>query len=244
IATAASTVSAGGWTELTGVSSTIDAANGTDIGIRAMAFSRGPYATSHVLYLGTTNGRIYRINDPRNATASAVPINITPAGVNGNVQDIAVNPNNDDEIIAVVSNYGVISVWWTGNAKSAIPTWKNAEGNLTLPSFRSCMIVVKKDASNNPVTEYYVGTSVGLYSTANLGSVLTANQSPVWVREGANILNYAVVQSLAYRPADNVLLVGTHGNGMYYANIGNPNFTPNLNTGINDPVLNDRNFIL
>src|SRR5690606_4131072 len=112
-----------------------------------------------------------------------------------------------------------------------------------LPSFRSCMIVVKKDASNNPVTEYYVGTSVGLYSTLNLGTVLTANQSPVWVREGANILNYAVVQSLAYRPADNVLLVGTHGNGMYYANIGNPNFTPNLNTGINDPVLNDRNFI-
>ena len=57
------------------------------------------------------------------------------------------------------------------------------------------------------------------------------------------MLNYAVVQSLAYRPADNVLLVGTHGNGMYYANIGNPNFTPNLNTGINDPVLNDGNFI-
>ena len=241
--TAASTVSAGGWTEMTGVSSAIDPSNGTTIGIRAMAFSRGPYATSHVLYLGTTNGRIYRLDNPRNAAATTVPINITPASLSGNVQDIAVNPNNDDEIMAVVSNYGVVSVWWTKNAKAAIPTWKTAEGNLTLPSFRSCMIIVKKDAANNPVTEYYVGTSVGLYSTLNLGTVLTANQSPVWVREGANMLNYAVVQSLAYRPSDNVLLVGTHGNGMYYANIGSPNFTPNLNTGINDPVLNDRNFI-
>jgi hypothetical protein len=241
--TAASTVSAGGWVELTGVSNTIDPSNGTTIAIRALAFSRGPYTSSHILYIGTTNGRIYRLDDPRNVAASTSPINITPPGVNGNVQDIAVNPNNDDEVMAVVSNYGVISVWWTNNAKSANPTWKNAEGNLTLPSFRSCMIVVKKDASNNPITEYYVGTSVGLYSVANLGTTLIANQSPVWVREGGNVLNFAVIQSLAYRPLDNVMLIGTHGNGMYYANIGSPNFTPNLNTGINDPVLNDRNFI-
>ena len=38
------------------------------------------------------------------------------------------------------------------------------------------------------------------------------------------------------------MVVGTHGNGMYYSFLGTPNFTPNLNTGI-DPVINDRNFI-
>ena len=241
--TTASTVTPTTWTELTGVSSLIDPSNGTNISIRGMAISRGPYATSHVLYLGTDNGRIYRLDNPRNAAASTTPVNITPPLLNGTVQDIAVNPNNDDEIIAVVSNYNTTSVWWTKNAKSASPTWKNAEGNLTLPSYRSCMIVVKKDASNNPVTEYYVGTSVGLYSVLNLGTTLTAGGTPTWQREGGTILNYAVVQSLSYRPVDNVLLVGTHGNGMYYTIIGSPNFTPNLNTGINDPVLNDKNFI-
>jgi hypothetical protein len=38
-----------------------------------------------------------------------------------------------------------------------------------------------------------------------------------------------------YRPQDNVLLIGTHGNGMYYAMIGNPDFKPDQGPG-NDTV--------
>lgn len=240
--TSASTVtSSSGWAELTGVSQAVNPANptgGRNVSIRALGFSRGPYSSNQSLYIGTTNGKIFRLNDPRNAAPSTVPADITPSGLSGNVQDISVNPNNDEEILAVVSNYNTINIYWTANAKAATPTWKNVEGNLTLPSIRSCMIVVKKDAANNPLTEYYVGTSVGLYSTTNLA----AASSPVWQREGADVLNYTVVQSLSYRPGDNVLLVGTHGNGMYYAYTGTPNFTPNVGTGIN-PVTNDKNFI-
>ncbi|MDQ3277632.1 MAG: T9SS type A sorting domain-containing protein [Bacteroidota bacterium] len=243
--TAASTVTQGNWTELTGVSTAVNPArptNGTDIAIRGIAYSRGPYTSSHVLYFGTSDGKIFRLDDPQNAPANKAPVNITPAGLTGNVQDIAVNPNNDDEVIAVISNYNTTSIWWTKNGRSAAPTWKAAEGNLTLPSIRSCMIVVKKDAANQPVTEYYVGTSVGLYSTVNLGTVLDANQQPTWVREGGQMLNYAVVQSLAYRPVDNVMVIGTHGNGVFYTFLGTPNFTPNVNTGV-PVVTNDRNFI-
>jgi hypothetical protein len=243
--TTASTVTSSSWTELTGVSAAVDPTDptgGRNVGIRGMGFSRGPYTSSHVLYLGTTNGKIFRLDDPQNVAATARPVNITPTGLSGNVQDIAVNPNNDDEVIAVVSNYGVTGIWWTKNGKSASPTWKNAEGNLTLPSFRSCAIVVKKDAANQPVTEYYVGTSIGLYSTSNLGTVLDANQTPQWQREGGSLLNFAVITSLAYRPVDNVLLVGTHGNGMFYTFLGTPNYTPNLNTSV-PPVTNDRSFI-
>ena len=240
--TAAASVTAGGWMELTGVSTTLDPANGRNLGIRAIAFTRGPYHTGHSIYFGTTSGKIYRLDDPQNAPAATVPINITPFGMVGNVQDIAVHPNNDDEVMAVISNYGVASIWWTNNAKSANPTWHIGEGNLTLPSIRSCMITVKKDAANNPVTEYYVGTSVGLYSVANLGTTLLANGAPTWQREGSNILNYAVVQSMTYRPTDNVLLIGTHGNGMYYTYLGTTNFSPTQGTAIN-PVTNDKNFI-
>ena len=240
--TSASTVTPTSWTELTGVSQAINPAGGRDVRIRGIGYSRGPYTSSHVLYMGTTNGRIFRLDNPSNASANTSPVEITPLGLSGNVQDIATNPNNDDEVIAVISNYNTTSIWWTKNGKSANPTWKSAEGNLTLPSIRSCMIVVKKDAANQPVTEYYVGTSIGLYSTVNLGTVLDANQTPTWQREGGNLLNYAVVTSLAYRPVDNVLLVGTHGNGMFYTNIGTPNFTPNLNTGV-APITNDRSFI-
>lgn len=242
---AASTVTTATWTELTGVSAAVNPSNATagrDIGIRGIGYSRGPYTTSHVLYIGTTDGKIFRLNDPQNAAATAVPVNITPTGLTGNVQDIATNPNNDNEIVAVVSNYGVTNIWWTKNAKSASPAWKNAEGNLTLPSVRSCAIVVKKDAANAPVTEYYVGTSIGLYSTVNLATVLDASQTPVWQREGGNLLNYAIITSLAYRPADNVLLVGTHGNGIFYTFLGTPNFAPN-GTVPATPTPNDPAFI-
>jgi hypothetical protein len=101
------------------------------------------------------------------------------------------------------------------------------------------MIVVKKDAANNPVTEYYVGTAAGLFGVENLGTTLIANGSPVWQREAPNVLNFAVISSLVYRPVDNVMAVGTHGNGIFYTMLG----TPNLVTGINDPILNDKNFI-
>jgi hypothetical protein len=255
--TNASGVTSATWTELTGVSTAVNPVNNANIGIRAIAFSRGNYGSSHSMYFGTTDGRIFRLDDPRNAAATATPVNITPTSVNLsglNIQDIAVNQNNDNEIIAVVTNYGrtvganfnnVTSIVWTNNAKSATPTWRGAEGNLAgttssgYISARSCMIVVKKDASNNPVTEYYVGTAAGLFAVENLGTTLLAGGTPNWQREGGTTLNFAVINSLAYRPEDNVMVIGTHGNGLYYAHLG----TPNLVTGINNPVLNDKNFI-
>ncbi|MFI5133002.1 MAG: T9SS type A sorting domain-containing protein [Chitinophagales bacterium] len=244
----ASTVTSSTWTELTGVGQLVNPSNptsGNNIGIRALAISRGPYIATHALFIGTTNGKIFRLDNPLTTAATSFPVDITPPTitVGSNVQWISVNPNDDNEIMAIVSNYAATSVWWTNNAKSATPTWRNGEGNLTLPSFRSCMIVVKKDASNNPVTEYYVGTSVGLYSTVGLGTTLLASGSPAWQREGGSVLNFAIVQSMAYRPVDNVLVLGTHGNGMYYTFLGTPNFIPNQVTGTSNPIVNDKNFI-
>lgn len=247
--TSSSTVTTSTWTELTGVRSAVNPANpsnGTNISITALEMSRGDYFPSHVLYIGTSNGKIFRLDNPRNALSTATPANIGPASVTGYISDIAVNPNNDEEVMFVVSNYGVTSVFWSKNAKSASPTWVSIEGNLSLPSFRSCAIVVNKDAGNNPATEYYVGTSIGLYSAVNISNLpvsgSTVNVS--WVREGGSVLNYSVISSLDYRPQDNVLLVGTHGNGMYFASTGPTDFRPNQNTGLPDPVRNDRNFIV
>ena len=251
----ASSVTSSSWIELTAVSSAVNSTNGTNIGIRALTLSRGDYNTTHALYFGTTDGKVFRLDDPRNSTASSSPVNISPPGItNLNVQDIAINPNNDNEIMVVITNYGittggnftnVTNIWWTNNAKSGSPTWRQAEGNLAgnntsgFISARSCLISVKKDASNNPVTEYYVGTAAGLFGIENLGTTLIAGSSPSWQREGVSVLNFAVINSIDYRPADNVMLVGTHGNGLYYTFLG----TPNLVTGINDPILNDKNFI-
>jgi hypothetical protein len=183
--TSASTVDSTKWTKMTGVALVTDQGGSTPVSIRTVDFSWGPYKTTHAMYYGTSNGKIYRLNDYANADALAMPVEISPAGLTGNVIDIAVNPNDDNEIMAVVSNYNVNSIWWTYNAKSATPSWSNAEGNLTTPSIRSCVIAPKLE-NGVPVTEYYVGTSVGLFTTASIGKTLGAGGSVVWSREGAS----------------------------------------------------------
>jgi len=240
--TSASTVDSTKWTKMVGVALATDIGGSTPVSIRTVDFSWGPYKTTHAMYYGTSNGKIFRLNDYANADALAFPVDISPAGLTGNVIDIAVNPNDDNEIMAVVSNYNVNSIWWTYNAKSATPSWSNAEGNLNLPSIRSCVIAPKLE-NGVPVTEYYVGTSVGLYTTASIGKTLGTGGTITWSREGASVLNFAVITSLDYRPEDNTLLIGTHGNGMYYTVIGNPNFNPNTSTAISTAILNDKNFI-
>jgi hypothetical protein len=140
--TSSSTVTSGTWTELTGVSSSVSPSNGTNVSISALESSRGDYFPSHALYIGTSNGRIFRLDNPRNVGSTTSPVEITPSRLRSwcaNVYfNIASNPNNDGELLAVVSNYSVgtsntaINIWWT-NIFSDSPTWKLA-GNLTLPS--------------------------------------------------------------------------------------------------------------
>src|SRR5262245_41251652 len=113
------------------------------------------------------------------------------------ISSIAVNPRNDDTIMVTFYSYGVISVWWTGNANSVTPTWTSVEGSLTLPSYRSSAIAVTTAG-----VQYFVGTSVGLYNSTGLpGSV-------VWAQEGPTEIGNAVVTCLALRPSDNRFLIG------------------------------------
>ncbi len=174
--------------------------------VRSMATTRGAYTATNRLYLGTSGGKVYRMTDPVNALPSVVPDDITPPGMTGarTVLGLSVNPTNHNELLAVYSNYSTTNIWYTNNAGDAIPTWVNVEGNLTLPSIRSAMIV-----QNGAVTEYYVGTSIGLYKTESMAGTVT------WTQEAASDLGNVVITSLSLRPIDNVFAIGTHGLGMW-----------------------------
>lgn len=214
--TSASTVTTTtGWTKITGVQNTIvdGLANGK-AQITAMATTRGAYNNStSSLFIGTNEGRLYRLDNPANVAAGTAPVNITGPGFTpgGYISSIAVNPRNDDTVLVTFSNYGINSVWWTGNANSATPAWQNVEGNLTLPSYRSSAIAV-----TNSGVEYFAGTSVGLYKTTIDGA---APASTTWTQEGLSDLGNAIVTSLAYRPGDGKMLVGTHGYGMWFTTL-------------------------
>jgi hypothetical protein len=221
--TSATTVTpSSGWTAMSGIGAAVTGS------IFSLATSRGTYNTSNsYLFIGTDDGKIYRLNNPRDVSPSTFPTDITPGGLTGLVREIAVNPRNPDTVLAVVSNYNVTSAFWTGNATSASPTWQAVEGNIPTPSYRSCAIV----ATNSGV-EYYVGTSIGLFSTTVING-----PSTVWTLEGPSMMQGAIISDLVLRTADNTLLVGTHGNGMFVANIGNvPTAVPNV-------ITNDKTFI-
>ena len=210
--TSASTVTSSTWTSMTGVASSVGAAND----ITALATTRGVYsAVTSSIFMGTSNGKVYRLDDPAGIAAATAPVDISAAGfpAGANVSSVAVNPRNDDTVLVTFSNYGVSGIWWTGNANSATPTWTAIESaGFSLPSMRSAAILVRSG-----VVEYYVGTSVGLFSTTAI-----AGASTVWTQEGTATLGNSVVTSMDVRPSDNTLLIGTHGYGMWKVTLTPP----------------------
>jgi len=180
----------------------------TNENLRTFATTRGTYdAASSYMLIGGESGGIFRFDDPVNTANLNAAVNITPAAASTGggtvVSGLAIHPTNKDIVLAVYANYGINSIFLTNDATSANPTWTLVEQNLSAHSIRSAAVTTVGDE-----IIYFVGTARGLYS----------NSDPVndnWDIEGANTIGLAVVSSLAYRPSDNKLLIGTHGNGMF-----------------------------
>ena len=176
--------------------------------LKTFATTRGAYDTaSSYLLIGGDKGGVYRLNDPKNASAISDAVNITPSQASTAegtiVSGLAIHPTNPDIVMAVYGNYGINNIFITENATSDTPTWSLVEKNLNAHSIRSAAIV---SLENEDI--YYVGTGRGLY----------ASSDPInndWEIEGANEIGFAVVSGLVLRPSDNKLLIGTHGNGMF-----------------------------
>lgn len=176
--------------------------------LKTFATTRGVYdAASSYLLIGGDSGGIYRLDDPKNATAVSNAVNITPpqasTAVGTIVSGLAIHPINPDIVLAVYGNYGVNNIFITEDATSNTPTWSLVEKNLSAHSIRSAAIAA---LPNEDI--YYVGTGRGLYASSD-------PKNNDWEIEGANEIGFAVVSALALRPSDNKLLIGTHGNGMF-----------------------------
>jgi hypothetical protein len=153
---------------------------------------------------------IRRLDNAQVAADGGVDVSIPGLAAGYYIQDIAVNPEDGDEVIAVVSNYGVESVFHSTDGGL---NWIGVEGNLAGqsplgegPSVRSAAIAPLGEAG----TKYFVGTSTGLYSATALSGGNTQ-----WMRESPNGVAYTIVQALEYRNSDDVLAVATHGRGMF-----------------------------
>ena len=180
--------------------------------IRILSATRGDYSVnSSYLLMGGSSGNIFKLTDPQNIPTLLISDNITPPTASKSdgtiVSGLAIHPTNPDIVLATYSNYGIINIFITKNATSFAPTWNVVERNLKSHSVRSAAI-----AEVNGKTIYFVGTARGLYSSED---PLNAD----WEIEGSETIGLSLVSGLVYRPSDNVLLVGTHGNGIFETNL-------------------------
>lgn len=202
-----------GWEEMTGIASALSS-DIRSIGLsRNNAYGGASYSSSdsdRKMYIGTSGGALYRLHDPAFVSVSTQPTSITPGASGGGiVSAISVRSDNQDEVMATWSNYSINSCFHTSDASVGSPSWSNVEGNISAQSFRSCVI-----ANGSSAAIYLVGTENGLYSTSTLNG-----SSTTWSSVGSASIGYAVCSSMRYRPSDNNIILGTHGNGMFQLDV-------------------------
>lgn len=163
---------------------------------------------ANMVYVGTTQGEIIRVEDPANS-ALATDIsgsNLPTAYVSG----IAVNPADPQEILISFSNYGIPSLFHTTNGGAE---WIDVSGNLEEnPDGSGSGPSVRHVAMLGVGERYFAATSTGLYSTTELTGANT-----VWVQESPDLIGDVVVNHIATKPLEGLMVVGTHGNGVYSA---------------------------
>lgn len=164
------------------------------------------------LYFGTGSGQLFRLdNADMQLNFSLVALDSIS---NGYVSSIAVNPEDNDHILAVFSNYNIPSIFESVDGGE---TFTDVSGNLEEhpdgsgngPSIRWAEIIPKTSGNL-----FLVGTSVGLYSTEGLDGAGTT-----WVKESPEIIGSSIIPMMDYRSSDGRLVIATHGNGVFATQI-------------------------
>lgn len=196
-----------GWSELTNVNIP------SGYLISTLAVSKNP---AHVLYIAASSfqssPKIYRLDNSATSNSSPTEVSIPGAAAGSYIHGIAVNPDNSNEILVVFSNYNVVGLYHSNNGGQS---YEAVEGNLTGsqqkpgPSLRSATILPSGNGTN-----YFVATSIGVFSTSQLNG-----NNTTWNQEGANTIGNVVVSYITSRKSDGKVVAGTHGRGAFIANL-------------------------
>jgi hypothetical protein len=185
---------------------------------------------THRLYYGSSQGKVYKLDNANSGNNS--PTDITSSSFNSNafVSNIAVNPEDGDEVMVTFSNYSVKSIFHTNDGGS---TWSDISGNLEEnsdgsgngPSVASALIIKHKNTQM-----YFVGTHTGVYSTTSLNGASTT-----WVQEAAQSIGNVIVRGMAGRQSDGYIAVATHGAGVFTVSL---NASPII-AAVSDVTINE-----
>ncbi len=186
--------------------------------ITALAISKNNQP--HVLYFAGSGGfnsglspKIYRVENAHTAKKGTKQINIKNANLaDAYVHKIAVNPEDANEILVVLSNYNIVGLFHStngGNSYTAVEGNLTGDADIPGPSLRSATILPTAQG-----TIYILATSTGVYSTRQLNGSNT-----VWQQEAASTIGNTVVADIKSREADGQVAAGTHGRGIFTGEI-------------------------
>jgi photosystem II stability/assembly factor-like uncharacterized protein len=217
-----------GWTQYPDTLTPI--ANGVEHAISAIGVSEANPA--HTVYVGTTRNKIYRIDNAHQGAPNwtALP---SPSSATGNyINCIAVDPENANDVTVLYSNYGIYSLYRSINggqnwSKIAGNLEQNFNGGTTGPSLRWFSIL----PFPNGERRYFCGTSVGLYATDTLIVHTNTNPGTQWTLQAPDLIGASVVDHIETRASDGLVVVATHGIGMFSANFDAPSSTNSPTTG-------------
>ena len=174
---------------------------------------------TNILYYAETDfntaPKLFKLENANTATSGAVDITVPNSPQGAYISNIAVNPDDANEIIVVMSNYNIVGLYHsTDGGKNYTAIEGNLQGDQQNPgpSLRGATLL-----PTNNGTVYYVATSIGVFSTTQLNGDNTQ-----WVQEGADIIGNVVSSYITSRKSDGKVAVATHGRGAF---IGSGNGT-------------------
>lgn len=215
------------WTKI------IDSVLTQNLVVTALAASHNNPRT---LYFGTATKKVFRLNNADSCT-NCTPIDITPTYFpSAYVSCIAVDPRDADKAMVVFSNYSVYSLYFT---RDGGVSWEKAGGNIEqyttgLGNGPSCRWAAIQPIGNK--TAFWLATSVGLFATDTL-----KGDSTRWVQLAYESIGNTVVDMVTFRPSDGLVVVATHGNGIfstYITDVGMLTGTSEFETKLNTSSIN------
>lgn len=162
-----------------------------------------PYTANRV-FVGTSNGTIFQIDNANMETPTVTSITGTFEGNPGSfISGIDIGAS-DSQMLITFSNFGVTSVYETSNGGT---NWQSKEGDL--PD------IPVRDALYNPDNRNQVllATELGVWSTTVFDSA-----NPVWEATNSGLASVRV-DKIEYRETDKLIAVATHGRGIFTSNV-------------------------
>lgn len=176
-------------------------------GGNASAFKVSPY-TPHRVFIGSSNGRLVRLDNANTVTAATIAANVTDIRgatfSGGNINCINTG-TSDNVLVAVFTNYGINNVFISTDGGTS---WTAIDGNLPDMPIRWAVFEPGSDS------KMILATEAGIWRTDNINGAAT-----VWMPD----TEFPTVRTtmLKVRTSDNTIVASTHGRGLFTATILN-----------------------